>query len=118
MLENYQLVVEGLLAEARRGLSELELAALSDGGSREAVVTRPGEVPGETAVGEDSTGWTVLGIWRGSVPVPIGVIRGSHSVDGGDWSAFPDGLWATGVGGDTIEEAEAFAIEEMRYWDQ
>jgi hypothetical protein len=61
--------------------------------------------------------WTVLGIWRGSAPVPIGVIRGSHQVDGGDWSAFPEGLWATGVGGDTIEEAEAFAIEEMRYWD-
>jgi hypothetical protein len=62
--------------------------------------------------------WTVLGVWRGSTPVPIGVIRGNHSVDGGDWSEFPEGLWATSVGGDSIEEAEAFAIEEMRYRDQ
>jgi hypothetical protein len=62
--------------------------------------------------------WTVLGVWRGSDPVPIGVIRGSHPVEGGDWSEFPAGLWATSVGGNTIEEAEAFAIEEMRYWDQ
>jgi hypothetical protein len=62
--------------------------------------------------------WTVLGVWRGSDPVPIGVIRGSHLVEGGDWSEFPEGLWATGVSGNGIEEAEAPAIEEMRYWDQ
>jgi hypothetical protein len=73
-----------------------------------------GEQP--TAWGGDC--WTVLGIWRGSDPVPIGVIRGSHPVEGGDWSEFPEGLWATGVSGNSIEEAEASAIEEMRYWDQ
>lgn len=73
MSENYRLTTDGLLAEARKGLLELELAAQSGGRSREAGGTRPGEMPGETAVGKDGNGWTVLGVWRGSAPVPIGL---------------------------------------------
>jgi hypothetical protein len=63
------------------------------------------------------TSWTVLGVWRGDNPIPVGVIRGYHQVDGGDWEEFPMGLWATGVDADDVAGAQAAAIEEMRFWD-
>lgn len=63
------------------------------------------------------TVWTVLGVWRGGDPIPVGVIRGYHQVDGGDWGEFPEGLWATASGADDVAGAQAAAIEEMRYWD-
>jgi hypothetical protein len=115
-----------LLAEVRRLLLETEQQADDEATSRaarelcaafralDAMMSARGELPA-TWHGDC---WTVLGVWRGSDPVPIGVIRGSHQVDGGDWSEFPEGLWATSVGADSIKGAEAAAIEEMRYWDQ
>jgi hypothetical protein len=115
MSENYQQIRDGLLAEGRRGLLELELAAQSEGGSREAVVTRPGEVPGETAVGKDGTGWTVLGVWQYDEPITIGAVRGDHWVYGGD-DAFPEGTWSTYVVAGDVSAAEAAAVEEVRSW--
>lgn len=117
MSENYQLYRDGLLSEARRGLLELELAAQTGGGSREAVLTRPGEVPGETAVGEDGSGWTVLGAWLYDEPVTIGAVRGDHWVYGGD-DAFPEGTWATYVVANDVSGAEAAAIEEVCSWNK
>jgi hypothetical protein len=115
MFENYQLIHDGLLAEARRGL--LELAAQSGGGSREAVAARPREAPGEMAVGEGGSGWTVLGVWQQDEPITIGAVRGDHWVHGGD-DAFPEGTWATYVVAGDVSEAEAAAIEEVRSWNK
>jgi hypothetical protein len=55
----------------------------------------------------------VIGVWRGSRPIPVGVIRGEHPVSGGDATHFPDGLWATSVCADSDNEAEQAAIAEM-----
>jgi hypothetical protein len=72
-------------------------------------------VPGETAVGKDGTGWTVLGVWQYDEPITIGAVRGDHWVYGGD-DAFPEGTWATYVVADDVSGAEAAAIEEVRSW--
>lgn len=117
MLENYQSIRDGLLAEARRGLLELEPAAQSGGGSREAAVTPPGDVSGEAAVGKDDSGWTVLGVWQHDEPLTIGAVRGDHWVYGGD-DPFPEGTWATYVVANDVSEAEAAAIEEVRSWNK
>lgn len=57
--------------------------------------------------------WTVIGVWEGSDPVPVGVIAGQHDVKGGDEEAFPDGLWAEQVTGADPAEAEAAAVRLM-----
>jgi len=68
----------------------------------------------ETAEDGEDDGYTVVGVWMSDDPVPVGVIRGRHSVDGGDDEAFPEGLWATHVNADDTDDAEAAAIREMR----
>lgn len=58
--------------------------------------------------------FTVVGAWMGSDPVPVAVIRGEHPVEGGRWSAFPEGLWATSVDATDAYEAERAAVAEMK----
>jgi hypothetical protein len=116
MSENYELIRDGLLAEAHRGL--LALIAQSGGGSREAVATRPEEIPGETAAGEDGSGWTVLGVWQHNEAIPMGAIHGDHWVHGGDDGAFPEGTWSTYVVASDVCGAEVAAIEEVRSWNK
>ena len=61
--------------------------------------------------------WTVIGVWVGDSPVPVGVIRGAHDVEGGDESEFPDGLWATTVQASDAADAESVAVAEMSWRD-
>jgi hypothetical protein len=116
MSESYELIRDRLLGEASRGL--LELADQSGGGSREAVAAQPGEMPDETAIGDDGSGWTVLGVWQYDEPIPMGAVLGDHWVHGGDDGAFPEGTWATYVVASDVCAAEVAAIEEVRSWNK
>ena len=62
---------------------------------------------------QDDNNWTVIGVWLGDSPVPVGVIRGTHDVEGGDESEFPDGLWTTTVQASNAADAESAAVAEM-----
>jgi len=62
---------------------------------------------------ENSPTYTVIGVWLGDQPVPIGVIEGQHEVHGGDDSEFPEGLWATSVTAADPGQAEQAAITEL-----
>lgn len=117
--------VDELLVEVRTVLSKMEQTTAAEAVGQAAAelsrafraldsrLSRGGELP----TAWRGIVWTVLGVWRGSNPVPVGVVRGSHQVEGGDWEEFPEGLWATGVDAGDVAEAQAAAIEEMRYWD-
>lgn len=59
-------------------------------------------------------GYTVIGVWVGDDPIPVGTVRGRHSVGGGDPDGhFEQGVWATYADGDE-ETAESAAVDEMR----
>jgi hypothetical protein len=88
-----------LLAEVRTMLLKREGAVDADAVVRSARglcsafraldsrLSADGEWP--TAWGGD--GWTVIGVWQGDTPVPVGVLRGSHTIDGGDeYDVFPE----------------------------
>jgi hypothetical protein len=62
---------------------------------------------------DDGAGYTVAGYWDGNDPVVIAVIPGRHPVDGGE-APTEEGLWATYAAADSIEDAEAEAVAEMR----
>ena len=75
-------------------------------------IAAPSHDAGSAAEDEDD-GYTVIGVWLSDEPVPVGVITGRHSVEGGDDQAFPEGLWATHVSAGDTGEAETAAIQEM-----
>ena len=60
------------------------------------------------------TAYTVIGVWMSGTPVPVGVIEGTHGVEGGDWDAFEEGLWSTSVEAKDVYQAEDAAVAEMR----
>lgn len=62
----------------------------------------------------DTSAFTVLGVWLGDRPVPVGVIDGRHQASGGDDSEFTDGVWATFVRAAGPDEAQAVAVTQMR----
>jgi hypothetical protein len=65
--------------------------------------------------------WTVIGLWVNDEPVPVGVVKGSHDVYGGE--AVDDGydspvndaqsMWAVDVEAEDWETAETLAVEVM-----
>lgn len=59
---------------------------------------------------------TVIGVWLGDEPVPVGTITGNHPVDGGAaaFDRFKQGAWATSVAATDVAAAEAAAVAEMR----
>lgn len=57
--------------------------------------------------------WTVIGVWINDEPVVTGAVRGRHDVSGGNGGEFEQGLWATSVSAETVEEAERLAVREM-----
>jgi hypothetical protein len=62
---------------------------------------------------EKTMTYTVIGVWLNGKPVTVGVIEGRHNVDGGDQETFPQGVWATSVDALDVEQAEAFAKDDM-----
>lgn len=62
----------------------------------------------------DEPWFTVVGVWDGDTPIPVGVVQGRHDVVGGDASHFPGGLWAHAVATDDPDEAERLAVEAMQ----
>lgn len=58
--------------------------------------------------------YTVLGVWDGDQPVPVGVVNGDHQVTGGAEEHWQQGLWATSSVAADPAEAEAAAVAEMR----
>lgn len=58
--------------------------------------------------------YTVLGVWDGDKPVPVGVVAGEHKVAGGAEQHWEQGLWATSVAAADPEDAERAAVAEMR----
>ncbi|GIH05693.1 hypothetical protein Rhe02_37600 [Rhizocola hellebori] len=70
----------------------------------------------DTTADSDTGGvYTVVGVWLGDQPVPVGVIAGAHEVSGGDEGEhFPEGVWATSVTAADDHQAERDAIEQMR----
>jgi hypothetical protein len=57
--------------------------------------------------------FTVIGIWQSGLPIVVGVVAGARQVHGGDWRQFEQGLWATSVTADGVEQAEALAKADM-----
>lgn len=57
--------------------------------------------------------YTVLGVWDGKQPVPVGVVEGEHEVTGGAQEHWEQGLWATSVTAADPTEAETAAVAEM-----
>ena len=58
--------------------------------------------------------YTVVGVWHGDEPIPVGVIAGEHPVGDGDTTAFEQGLWATSVAAPDSTTARQLAVDEMR----
>lgn len=58
--------------------------------------------------------YTVIGVWLGDRPIPVGVISGIHDVSYGDNDEFPDGLWATNVEASSEYLAQFVAVDEMK----
>ncbi len=69
--------------------------------------------PTPPSTSDDDEVYTVIGVWIGDRPVPVGVIEGQHAVHGGYEDEFPEGLWATSVSTGNPDEAEHAAIAEM-----
>lgn len=61
--------------------------------------------------------YTVIGVWVGNQPYPIGTVAGRHEVEGGfhpdTMIEFEQGVWATSVDANDAAEAEELAVEEM-----
>lgn len=62
--------------------------------------------------------YTVIGVWVGDDPLPVGTILGDHEVIGGfhpdTMIEFESGVWAVAVDATDDNEAEYTAVEEMR----
>lgn len=82
-------------------------AALEAAGRRQ----RDGATAQDSA---SSRTYTVLGVWDGDQPVPVGVVDGDHQVTGGAEEHWEQGLWAIGITAADPAEAQTAAGAEMR----
>jgi hypothetical protein len=98
----------GDLAEVDRGVlvRVVNGRASVDDLQRLAALIRPTD-------GEGVPMWTVLGVWLDGEPVPVGVVRGDHSVSGGDEAQFEEGLWAESVAAVEADAAERLAVDRL-----
>jgi hypothetical protein len=112
-----------LLAEVRRMVLETEGSLDPEAVSRSARVLCSAfraldsrlSAEGEWPTAWCGDGWTDIGVWHGDVPVPVGVVGGSHMIDGGDvYDVCPESMSATHVHAEDSYSAEAAAIAEMR----
>lgn len=102
-----------------RGDDELRLQAATVGEALERMASQPEALTTdqrrriEAMVRATVETYTVVGVWDGTLPVPVAVIRGEHEVAGGQSERF-DGLWATSVEAMDVDTAEHLAVAAMR----